>query len=151
MRVAQGELKHPAVVALLQQHFDSMLAHSPRGACHFLDLSGLAAPEATFLTAWEGETLLGCGALKAIDAGHGEVKSMRTADQALRRGVAATLLTAIVEAARAQGMTRLSLETGSGEPFAAAVALYLRHGFDWCEPFGDYEATPFNRFMTRAI
>lgn len=144
-------LDHPAVVALLQRHFDSMLAHSPRGTCHFLDLSGLAAPDVTFFTLWYGETLLGCGALKAIDTGHGEVKSMRTADAALRRGVAATLLAAIIEAARAKGMRRLSLETGSGEPFAAAVALYLRHGFDWCEPFGDYEATPFNRFMTRAI
>ncbi|WP_231621626.1 GNAT family N-acetyltransferase [Sphingomonas sp. 37zxx] len=151
IEVRHGGLEQPAVIALLQQHFDSMLAHSPPGTCHFLDLSGLATPEVTFLTAWEGETLLGCGALKAIGADHGEVKSMRTADAALRRGVAATLLAAIVDSARAKGMARLSLETGSGEPFAAAVALYLRHGFAWCEPFGEYEATPFNRFMTRTI
>ncbi|MEZ0497037.1 GNAT family N-acetyltransferase [Sphingomonas sp. IW22] len=151
MELRDGGLEHPAVVALLHEHFAAMLTHSPPGACHFLDLSGLAAPDVRFVTAWDGDTLLGCGALKRLDAGHGELKSMRTAAHALRRGVATAILNALIEHARGQGMTRLSLETGSGAPFAAATALYRRHGFEACPPFADYEVTPFNRFMTRSL
>jgi putative acetyltransferase len=151
MELREGQLDHPAVVALLNAHFASMLAHSPAGMTHFLDLSALAAPEVTFLTAWDGEALLGCGALKALGGGHGELKSMRTAEAALRRGVARAILAALIERARAAGMTRLSLETGSGGPFAAAEALYRGEGFVPCPPFGTYVETPFNRFMTRTI
>lgn len=151
MELRVGGLEHPAVVALLRRHFESMLANSPPGMTHFLDLSGLAAPDILFLTAWDGDTVLGCGALKAIDATHGEVKSMRTADTALRRGVATAILAALVDRARTAGLTRISLETGSGAPFDAAEALYRRHGFVPCPPFADYQATPFNRFMTLAL
>jgi putative acetyltransferase len=151
MEVRVGGLDHPAVVALLHEHFAGMLAASPPGTCHFLDLSKLAVPEVTFLTCWDGDDLLGCGAFKRIEDGHGEVKSMRTAQGALRRGVATLLLTAIIQRARADGLTRLSLETGTGPSFAAAEALYQRHEFEPCGPFADYEDTPFNRYMTRVI
>ncbi|WP_315762497.1 GNAT family N-acetyltransferase [Sphingomonas sp. Y38-1Y] len=123
MDLREGQLNHPAVVALLQTHFAGMLAASPPGTCHFLDLSGLKVPEVTFLTAWDGDALLGCGALKRLDAGHGELKSMRTAADALRRGVASAILEALIDRARRQGLTRLSLETGTGTAFAAAEAL----------------------------
>lgn len=151
MELREGRLDHPAVIALLHAHFASMLTHSPAGMTHFLDLSALAAPEITFLTAWDGDDLLGCGALKALGGGHGELKSMRTAEAALRRGVARAILAALIERAGAAGMTRVSLETGSGEPFAAAEALYGSEGFAPCPPFGDYAETPFNRFMTRPL
>ncbi|MBB5696917.1 GNAT family N-acetyltransferase [Sphingomonas yantingensis] len=151
MELRDGRLEHPAVVALLHEHFAGMLAASPKDMTHFLDLSALAAPEVTFVTAWEGDTLLGCGALKALGGGEGELKSMRTAASALRRGVASTILTHLIEHARAAGMTRVHLETGTGPAFDAAAALYLRHGFKPCEPFGDYEATDFNRYMACAI
>lgn len=151
MELHDDRLDHPAVVALLHEHFAGMLAASPKDMTHFLDLSALAAPEVTFVTAWEGETLLGCGALKALGGGEGELKSMRTATTALRRGVASAILMHLIGRAREAGMTRLNLETGTGPAFAAAEALYRRHGFAPCGPFGDYEATDFNRFMTRAI
>lgn len=151
MEVLDGGLDHPAVIALLHEHFAGMLAASPPGTCHFLDLSALAAPEVTFVTAWEGETLLGCGALKALGGGEGELKSMRTASTALRRGVASAILAHLIDRARAAGMTRLNLETGTGPAFDAAAALYLHRGFEPCGPFGDYEATEFNRYLTRAI
>lgn len=151
MELRDGRLEHPAVVALLHEHFAGMLAASPKDMTHFLDLGALAAPEVTFVTAWESETLLGCGALKVLGGGEGELKSMRTAASALRRGVASAILTHLIERARAAGMTRLNLETGTGPAFDAAEALYRRHGFVPCAPFGDYEATDFNRFMTRAI
>lgn len=151
MEIREGGLDHPAVIDLLRLHFESMLANSPPGTCHFLDLSGLAADDVTFWTVWDGTAVLGCGALKLLDRAHGEVKSMRTAPAALRRGVAAALLTHIVATAQARGLERLSLETGTGDSFDAAHALYARHGFTDCPPFGAYQASDFNRFMTRTL
>ncbi|MFZ5748103.1 MAG: GNAT family N-acetyltransferase [Pseudomonadota bacterium] len=151
MEIRAGGLDHPAVVALLELHARGMLASSPAESCHFLDLSGLKTSDIRFWSAWDGTALLGIGALKALDARHGEIKSMRTAPDALRRGVAAALLTHIVDTARAAGMTRLSLETGSGRAFDAAHALYRGFGFVECGPFGSYVDDPFSRFLTLAL
>ena len=101
-----------------------------------------------FFTAWDRDELLGCGALKELDDTHGEIKSMRTVTAHLRKGVAAAILEHIVDVARARGYDCLSLETGSGGPFDAALRFYEKHGFDYCEPFADYELDPFSRFMT---
>ncbi len=95
--------------------------------------------------------LLGCGALKRLEPGHGEIKSMRTADAALGRGVGKALLDHIVDAAKAEAMSRLSLETGSTDQFAAANRLYEKEGFERCGPFGGYADTPFTRFFTKEI
>jgi putative acetyltransferase len=152
MEIRAGQLDHPQVVALLEQHFAGMLAASPAASCHFLDFSALAAPDVRFWTVWDGETLLGMGALKELDASHGEIKSMRTTDAALRRGTAAFLLDHILETARSRGYRRLSLETGSGEAFEPAHALYRRFGFSECGAIADYPADdPFSVFMTRAL
>ncbi|MBL0769509.1 GNAT family N-acetyltransferase [Sphingopyxis sp. DHUNG17] len=128
-----------------------MLANSPPGSCHFLDFDGLNAPDVTFWSIHCGGELAGCGALKMLDARHGEIKSMRTAESYLRRGVAARMLEHILTQARRRGLERLSLETGSGEAFAPAIALYRRFGFVDCPPFGDYRPDPFSRFMTRRL
>ena len=105
----------------------------------------------SFWAAWEGEELLGCGALKELDQSHGEIKSMRTAKNQLRKGIATAMLEHIVAVARERGYERLSLETGSGGPFDAALRFYEKHGFDYCEPFADYVPDPFSRFMTREL
>ena len=118
---------------------------------HALDLSELRASDVTFWTAWDGEELLGCGALKALDAKHGEIKTMRTSRKHLRKGVAAAILEHITNVARERGYERLSLETGSGGPFDAALRFYEKHGFEYCEPFADYVPDPFSRFMTRSL
>ena len=89
--------------------------------------------------------------LKRLDADNGEIKSMRTADALLRRGVAARMLDHIIDEARRRGLARLSLETGSGAAFEPAIALYRRYGFDDCAPFADYKPDPFSRFMTRVV
>jgi putative acetyltransferase len=141
----------PAVVALLADHLAGMREHSPARSVHALDLDGLRDPAVTFWTAWSGEDLAGCGALKELDPGHGEVKSMRTAPAFLRQGVAAALLAQIVATARARGYVRLSLETGSGPAFDAAHGLYARHGFVPCGPFDGYVEDPFSRFLTLAV
>jgi putative acetyltransferase len=152
MQIREGGLDEPQVVALLQLHMQGMLANSPKDSCHFLDLSGLRAPEVRFWSAWEGEDLLGMGALKELDAEHGEIKSMRTAPDQLRSGVGAALVSHILGVARERGYRRLSLETGHGPAFDAAHALYRKFGFTDCAAFAGYPADdPFSRFMTRVL
>ncbi|MBL9065905.1 MAG: GNAT family N-acetyltransferase [Sphingopyxis sp.] len=150
-RIVEDDLSGAAIRALLEQHFAGMLANSPAGSCHFLDFDGLRAGNVTFWSIHDGDTLAGCGALKQLDAAHGEIKSMRTADAFLRRGVAARMLDHIIDEARRRGLARLSLETGSGAAFEPAIALYRRYGFDDCAPFADYKPDPFSRFMTRVV
>ena len=150
-RIVEDDLSGTAIRALLEQHFAGMLANSPAGSCHFLDFDGLRAGDVTFWSIHAGDALAGCGALKQLDADHGEIKSMRTADAFLRRGVAARMLEHIIAEAKHRGLTRLSLETGSGAAFDPAIALYHRYGFADCDPFADYRPDPFSRFMTRAL
>ena len=152
MIIREGGLEDPQVVALLRLHLAGMHANSPPESVHALDLSGLKRADVTFLTAWDGDDLLGCGALKQIDAEHGEIKSMRTDPEHLGKGVGAHLLQRIMAASRERGYHRLSLETGSGDAFDAAHALYRKFGFSECEAFGDYpKDDPFSRFMTRVL
>lgn len=151
MIVREGGLDHPATAALLTAHLADMHASSPPGSVYALDLSGLATPDIAFFTAWDGDTLLGCGALRTLKDGDGEVKSMRTDPAARGRGVAQAILDHIIATARAAGMTRLVLETGTGAMFDAAHRLYARNSFVPCPAFGDYVATEFNRFLCRPL
>ena len=148
MNIFEDDLSGREIRALLEVHFAGMLANSPEGSCHFLDIEGLKSPDVTFWSIWDGDSLVGMGALKQHDAALGEVKSMRTHEAHLGRRVGAAMLTHIVAVARTRGLARLSLETGSSPAFDAAHALYTRFGFVYCEPFADYHADPFSRFMT---
>lgn len=148
MQIREGGLDEPQVVALLRLHAEEMLANSPPGMCHFLDLSGLKTPDVTFWSLWEGEALAAIGALKQLDSRHGEIKSMRATPEWRGRGAGKAMLEHILSVAAERGYARLSLETGSTEAFAPALGLYARYGFEDCGPFGDYTATAFNRFMT---
>ncbi len=145
------DLSGPEVAGLLQEHLESVVVHSPPESVHALDLEALRAPEVTFWSVWQGSELVGCGALKELAAGHGEIKSMRTASSHLRRGVAAALLEHVLNVARKRAYRRLSLETGSMEAFAPARALYARFGFAACGPFADYVDDPYSVFMTREL
>jgi putative acetyltransferase len=151
MHIIEGGLNDPRVVALLQAHLTRARAETARGSAHALDLSGLQAPEVTFWSAWEGDTVVGVGALRRLSTDHGEVKSMHTAEAARGRGVGTAMLRHIMAEARARGMTWLSLETGSWPYFAPARALYARHGFVECPPFGAYREDPNSVFMTLAL
>lgn len=151
MRIVEGGLDDPRVIELLQTHLARARAETARGSAHALDVSGLRSPEVTFWSAWEGDALAGVGALKVLSAEHGEVKSMHTAEAMRRRGVGGAILRHIIAAARARGMSRLSLETGSWPYFAPARALYAHHGFVACPPFGDYRPDPNSVFMTLEI
>ncbi|MEQ1689381.1 MAG: GNAT family N-acetyltransferase, partial [Sphingopyxis sp.] len=138
MHITPDDLSGPAIRALLEVHFAGMLSHSPPGSCHFLDFDGLKREDVAFWSIWVGDDLAGCGVLKQLGAHHGEIKSMRTHSDHLRKGVAAHMLTHIMAEARRRGMTRLSLETGTAEAFIPAISLYRRFGFVDCPPFGDY-------------
>jgi putative acetyltransferase len=151
MDIRLDDLTHPAIHALLEEHLASMRAQSPRDSVHALDLDRLRHPSISFWTAWDGDVLIGCGALRELDAGHGEFKSMRTPAALRRRGAGKALLQHIVAEGRRRGYAHLSLETGVQESFAPAHALYMGAGFVDCGPFGDYKADVNSRFLTLAL
>ena len=141
-------LTSPQTRDLIALHQAGMLGDSPAGKCYALDLSGLATPEITLWSAWAGDRIAAIGALRRWPAeALGEVKSMRTHPDFLRRGASAQILATITQAARAEGLLRLALETGSGPAFEPALALYRRRGFVNGGPFGDYAFNGFNQFL----
>lgn len=148
MEIRQDDLTSPAVHALLEEHMEGMRALSPPESVFALDLDALRDPSITFWSAWEGPQLVGVGALRELDAGHAEIKSMRTPNALRRRGAGRAMLEHIIAVARERGYQRLSLETGPQEGFSAAHNLYLAAGFVDTGPFGDYPANPFSRFLT---
>lgn len=151
MRIAVDDLTDPRVIALLESHVAEMLDNSPEDSMHALDLDGLRKPEMTVWSVWDGDELAGCGALKELDATHGEIKSMRTVAAQQGRGLAGLLLRHIMAEAQSRGYERLSLETGAADFYLPAVRLYERHGFEHCGPFADYAADPHSVFMTKSI
>lgn len=151
MEIIIDDLNGPEIQALLQEHLDSMKLYSPPESIHALDLEALRQPDITFWTAWEKGELAGCGALKELDAQHGEIKSMRTSARHRRQGVAKALLTHMIAEARRRGYRRLSLETGSNAAFAPARSLYEAMGFTYCAPFADYRLDPYSVYMTREL
>lgn len=151
MRIKIVDVKHPKVAELLQQHLDDMYATSPAESVHALDLEELRHADITFWTAWQQQDLLGCGALKTLTKLHAEIKSMRTAKQHLRKGVAAHMLEHIIKNAKSRNLKQISLETGSQAFFKPAIALYKRYNFEFCEPFADYRADPNSKFMTLVL
>jgi putative acetyltransferase len=137
--------------ALVARHLRGMHASSPPESVHAFDVARLRQPGVTFWSAWVGDELAGMGALKQLDAGRGEIKSMRVADAWLGKGIGRAILDHIVGEARRLGMTSLWLETGSSPPFAPALKLYETAGFTRCGPFEGYVEDPFSIFMTRLI
>ena len=151
MIIKPDNLTSPQIHQLLQQHLQSMALHSPPESIHALDIDALRQPGITFWTAWDTDELLGCGALKELDAQHAEIKSMRTASAHLRKGVANALLAQIMGEAKRRGYQRLSLETGSAAAFEPAHRLYAASGFALCGPFAGYTSDPYSVFMSREI
>ncbi|MDA8450465.1 GNAT family N-acetyltransferase [Acidovorax sp. NCPPB 3859] len=155
LRIRLDDLSDPRIAVFLEEHLADMRRVSPPESVHALDLDGLRRPEIRFWSAWletpHGDQLAGTVALKRLDAGHAELKSMRTATALRGQGIAARMLAHALAEARAAGHARISLETGSQPFFAPARALYARHGFEDCAPFGSYGPDPASHFMTRAL
>jgi putative acetyltransferase len=146
--IQPGDLADARVIRLLTDHLTDMFATSPAESVHALDVTGLAVPEVAFWTIADGDELLGCVALKELDAEHGELKSMRTDAAARGRGLGARLLDHVLAESARRGYRRVSLETGSQEFFRPARTLYAKYGFRECGPFGDYRLDPNSVFMT---
>ena len=147
IQILPGNFADPRVLELLREHLAGIHGNSPPGSVYALGAAALQAPEVSFFTAWRAETLLGCAALKQLDAASGEIKSMRTSSAYLRQGVASQLLEHLLTLARSRSYTRVSLETGSGPAFEPALSLYRKRGFRNGPAFGDYLATDFNQFL----
>ncbi|WP_088183255.1 GNAT family N-acetyltransferase [Sphingobium sp. Z007] len=145
--IRPDDLTDPQTRALLALHLAGMQADSPPDAAFALDLSALQTPDISVWTLWDGAAVAGVGALRSLSADQGEIKSMRTHPDYLRKGVSKALLRHIVSAARERGMTRLSLETGRGAAFEPALSLYRAHGFIDGGAFGDYEPNGFSQYL----
>lgn len=151
MVIKRDSLDDGHVIQLLEEHLADMYATSPPESVHALDVAALKSPEITFYSAWLNGQVAGCVAIKKLDAEHAEIKSMRTNQNARRRGVARQLLEHLILQAKQLGYQCLSVETGSQDFFKPARTLYEAFGFEYCAPFADYKPDPHSKFMTREI
>jgi putative acetyltransferase len=151
MEIRLDDLTGSEIIELLREHLANMFETSAPESVHALPLEELRKPDITFWSVWGDSQLMGCGALKELDAHHGEIKSMRTVTKHRRKGVAAAVLQHILNEAKRRNYKRVSLETGSMEAFLAARSLYERFGFQYCGPFADYIDDPNSVFMTKEL
>jgi putative acetyltransferase len=151
IQIREDDLTGSRIVDFLWEHLQEMKEITPPGSVHALDLEGLRSPTITLWSVWEGDDLLGCGALKELDAKTGEVKSMRTAKAHRRRGIASKLLEHIIQEAKRRNYDRLYLETGAFPAFAPARALYIQYGFEYQGPFAEYTDDPNSVFMSKRL
>ena len=148
MIIKIDDLTDKRTIELINTHLAGMAENSPAESIHALNVKGLKQDNITFYSAWEDNEIMGCGALKELTPIHGEVKSMRTAEKYLRKGVASAMLHHIINEAKMRGYKKLSIETGSMEAFKPAHRLYESFGFTYCEPFDNYLDDPNSLFMT---
>lgn len=149
--VKTDSLDSPEVKALLAEHLTEMLATSPAESVHALDAEKLKQPDITFYSAWQGENLLACLAVKKLSPNTYqdtvELKSMRTAINARGKGVARFLLTHVLNLLKQSNVKQVYLETGTAPYFLAAHQLYQSIGFNFCQPFADYKIDENSAFM----
>ena len=146
-----GDLDDPRVRALIEHHLRTARAATAACSAHALEVDELKAADIEVWAVWGGDVLLGVGALKRLAGDHSEIKSMHTASAHRRSGVGRTILLHLIARARATGVARLSLETGSSDYFIPARAFYESHGFVECPPFGSYVLDPNSVFMCRYL
>jgi putative acetyltransferase len=149
--IAEEHPLTPDLELLFQRHTADMHADTPPESIHMMDKGALAAPGIRFFVLRDGGEALAMGAFKRIDASHAEIKSMHVLHEARGRGLSKAMLEHLIAEAQADGLTRLSLETGVQPTFIAARALYARAGFLDCPPFEGYELDPNSVFMTKAL
>jgi putative acetyltransferase len=148
IRIEPDDLTRPQVLELIEEHLRNMYAITPPEHVFAFDVSKLKAPDVTFWTAWDGNDLVGCAALKQLSPTEGEIKSMRTPAARRRTGAGRSLLHHLIAVARARGYRALYLETGRQPEFVPAQTLYASAGFSRCGPFGSYADNGNSVFMT---
>ena len=150
-RVIEDDLQGSAVIALLALHLAEMHALSPACKVHAMPVERLRQPDVTFYSAWNGGDLAAVGALREIEPGRGELKSMRAAPEYRGKGAGKAILEHLIAEARHRGYAWLGLETGVPEPFVPARLLYARYGFTECEAFADYVLDEWSVCMARTL
>ena len=147
----EGNFEHPEVNELLTKHFIELRAASPEGSAHVLDIPGLKVSSIKFWSLWEDEKLMGCGALKFLDKGHGEFKSIRVNDKFRDKGYGIKIVNHLIEEAKKLNIRRLSIETGAGKFFEPARKLFNKCKFEPCEPFAHYKKDKNSIYLTKLI
>lgn len=150
-RIAPDDLTNPEVLELLQFHLDEMYQWSPPESVHAMPAERLRAPDVSFFAAWDGEYLAAVGAIKELDAGRGELKSMRAAPDYRGKGAGKAILLHLLAEAQRREYHWLGLETGRPEPFLPARNLYQQHGFAECPAFGSYVSDDFSLCMEKQL
>ncbi len=151
IRSIEGNFNHPEVNELLTKHFIELRAASPEGSAHVLDIPGLKVSSIKFWSLWENDKLLGCGALKFLEKGHGEFKSIRVHDNFRNKGNGIKIINHLIEEAKKLGINRLSIETGAGKFFDPARKLFKKCNFEQCRPFAHYKEDINSIYLTRLI
>ena len=147
----EGNFDHPEVNELLIKHFIELRAASPEGSAHVLDIPGLKESSIKFWSLWEGKKLKGCGALKFLEKGHGEFKSIRVNDKFRNKGYGIKVINHLIEEAKKLDIRRLSIETGAGKFFEPARRLFNKCKFEPCEPFAHYKKDKNSIYLTKLI
>ena len=151
LKSIEGNFDHPEVNQLLIKHFIELKAASPEGSAHVLDIPGLKTPSIKFWSLWQEEKLFGCGALKFLEENHGEFKSIRVVDEFRKKGYGIKILEHLITEAKKLKIKKLSLETGSGDFFIPARALFKKLGFVECNPFAHYKKDSNSCYMSLEI
>ena len=151
LKSIEGNFDNPEVHELLTNHFIELRSVSPEDSCHVLDIAGLKDPTIKFWSLWDENNLMGSGALKFLDKNHGEFKSIRVADKFRGKENGLKVINHLINEAKKLNIRRLSLETGAGDFFLAARKLFLKCGFETCEPFSDYKKNINSVYMTMLI
>ena len=148
MKSIEGNFNNPDVNDLLNKHFIELRSVSPAGSTHVLDIAGLKDNTIKFWSLWENNEIIGCGALKFLEKGHGEFKSIRVADNFRKKGTGEKIINHLIKEAKKLDIIKLSVETGAGNFFSPARKLFKKFGFIECQPFAHYEADPNSCYYT---
>ena len=151
LKSIEGNFDNPEVNELLTKHFVELRAASPEGSAHVLDIPGLKVPSIKFWSLWDNEKLIGCGALKFLDEGHGEFKSIRIHDNFRMQGKGINVINHLINEAKKLKIKRLSIETGASDFFIPARKLFKKTGFKVCEPFAHYKEDINSVYLTMLI
>ena len=151
LKSIEGNFDNPKVNELLKKHFIELKEASPDGSAHVLDIPGLKVSSIKFWSLWENQKLMGCGALKFLDKGHGEFKSIRIHDNFRKKGNGINVINHLITEAKKLNISRLSIETGAGDFFIPARKLFKKCGFEPCKPFAHYKEDINSVYLTKLI
>jgi len=126
-----------------------LLTLTPPEHCYHMTAEEMADADTTVFVARIDGRAVAIGALRRHGEGVGEVKRMYTRPEMQGRGIGGAILAEIEALARAQGLTRLVLETG--DRHAAAWRVYERAGFARCGPVLDYPDSVWSVFYEKAL